>query len=158
PILDLATERTRYMKEFARGWSGLGEDRLDVGALITKTRRGPGEIPLSPVDIARVKGRAMAFAMRTQRAAELAAEDDAAYRKMASRAQTLKDRVNSGHPPADWSIFMRDVIDVEADKHAGTMGWADEAFYTEMRRFFDAQKAPPEAKSALRFMHGVAAY
>ena len=48
--------------------------------------------------------------------------------------------------------------EVEKDIHGGTMGWADEAFYTSVLQFAKEQKAPKEVTAAVMFMRGVSSF
>jgi hypothetical protein len=83
---------------------------------------------------------------------------DRDFHDAADRAQTLRDLMAVNHPPADWRIFFTRVTDVENDRHAGTMGWADEAWFSGVTRFLDQQHAPADCRAALRFLHAIATY
>lgn len=158
PLLDLGTEITRFEKAFAGGFSGLGDDRFDLGALITGRRENPGMEPEAPLEIERVRSRAISAALRENKPAYVANSDRGRYRSAASRYQTLMDRMAAGHAPADWLEFITRFLEVEADIHGGTMGWADEQFYARVLQFAERYKAPREAIATIRFMHGVASY
>ena len=47
---------------------------------------------------------------------------------------------------------------VENDRHAGTMGWVDEPWYSSVSRFMEQQHAPADAKATFRFMRAIASY
>ncbi|MFI5310755.1 MAG: spermidine synthase [Gemmatimonadales bacterium] len=159
PVLDLLTERTRYMKEYAKGFSGLNDSRFDVGAALLGQRILPLKAMESVLDIARVNELVLGARLRSGGKPDpLAGEGDKDFREAAERAQTLNDLIAAGHPPADWLSFFKLVLDVEADRHDGTMGWADEPWYANVTRFLERQRAPSGCRSALRFMHAVAAY
>lgn len=158
PLLDLNAEETRYEKRFASGFAGLGDDRFDLGALLTSRRVDPAVDPQAPLDIERVRARAISAAMRSGRAAYVASGDRARLRAATARYQTLKDRMAAGHAPSDWPEFMNLFGAVEKDIHGGTMGWADEAFYASVTAFAKRYGAPREAIGAIRFMHGVSTY
>jgi spermidine synthase len=158
PYLDLTTEQARYEKRFSRGFAGLGEDRFDVGALLTSRRIGPTDEPLASLDIERVRNRAVSAALRLGRGPAVDGGDRSMYRRAAARYQTIKDRMAAGHPAVDWPEFMSLFAEVDKDIHGGTMGWADQAFYTSVGDFLKAQRAPAEAVAALTFMRAVSSY
>jgi hypothetical protein len=118
----------------------------------------PGLEPQAPLDIDRVRGRAISAAMRSGRGALVASGDRARLKAAVSRREALDARVASGREPSDWSEFMGQVFQAEADIHAGTMGWADESFYQPVLRFMRTHGAPPDAIAALTFVHGVSSY
>jgi hypothetical protein len=160
PTLDLLTERTRYMKVVAKGFYELSQGRYDVADALMERRILPTTEKNSALDIARVNSLALGARVRsTEKPDSNEADDfDKDFRTAAERALTLHDMMVSGHPPADWPLFMQLVLSVETDRHAGTMGWADEPWYASMTRYLDEQHAPADAKSVLRFMHAIASY
>jgi spermidine synthase len=158
PLLDLSTEQSRYEKRFASGWSGLADDRFDLGALLTSRRVTPGEEPLAPLDIDRLRNRGVSAALRTGRGPAVSGNDRSRYLAAAARQQTLKDRMAAGHKPVDWPQFMTLVRDVDDDIHQGTMGWADEAFYAPVLQFAQAQGAPPDMIAAVKFLRAISTF
>ncbi|MEA3245418.1 MAG: spermidine synthase [Gemmatimonadota bacterium] len=158
PLLDLDAEATRYEKRFASGFAGLGDDRFDLGALLESRRIEPAAEPQAPLDIERVRARAVAAAMRTGRTAFAASGDQARLRAARARYEVLHDRMAATGPPSDWAEFMTAAMAVENDLHAGTMGWADESFYRTLSQFAKSRGAPSDVQAAIAFMHGVSAY
>ena len=159
PTLDLLTERTRYMKEYARGFSGLNDGRFDLGAALLGQRILPSRATQAALDIGRVNALALGARLRGgERPDPNDVGSDKDFREAAERAQTLHDLIAAGHPPADWLGFFKLVTDVEADRHGGTMGWADDPWYAEVTRFLEQQHAPAPCKSAFRFLHAIASY
>jgi hypothetical protein len=158
PMLDLAAEETRFEKRFASGFAGLGDDRFDLGALLTSRREEPAVEPQAPLDIERVRARAVSAALRDNKAAYVASGDRTRLRSATARYQTLRDRMAAGHAPSDWLEFMSLFGAVEKDLHGGTMGWVDEPFYASVLQFAQRYGAPNEALAAIRFMHGIASY
>ncbi len=158
PTLDLMSEQTRYEKRFSRGFAGLGDDRFDLGALLTGRKTGPSDEPLAPLDVERVRYRAVSAAIRLGRGPAVDSKDRPRFRAAMAKYQTLKDRMAANHAPSDWPEFMTLAMDVEQDLHSGTMGWADESFYTSLTQFAKAQNAPADAMAAIKFMHGVSTY
>ncbi len=158
PLLDLNTEQARFEKRFAAGFAGLGEDRFDVGALLDSRRVEPAAEPQAPLDIERVRARAIAAAIRTGRTGLVATGDEVRLRAALARYEVLQDRMTAGRVPSDWVEFLTAAMAVEKDLHGGTMGWADEPFYRSLSQFAKSRGAPPDAQAAIAFMHGVAAY
>jgi spermidine synthase len=158
PLLDLNTEEARYEKRFAAGFAGLGDDRFDVGALLDSRRVAPVAEPQAPLDIERVRARAIAAAIRTGRTGFVATGDQSRLRAARARYEVLQDRMAAGRVPSDWVEFVSAAMAVEKDLHGGTMGWTDEPFYRSLAQFVKSRGAPPEAQAAIAFMHGVAAY
>ncbi len=158
PILDLGTEKTRYEKRIATGFTGLGSDRFDVAALIEGRRIGAGTETRASLDIASVRMRALGAALRSQHTDSVATDDEPFLRAAKSRREVLQDRMNAARAPSDWRDFMAAAMVVEKDLHGGTMGWVDDGFYRQVATFARSRGAPTEAQSAIAFMHGVASY
>ena len=160
PTLDLLTERTRYMKVVAKGFYELGEGRYDVAAALTGRRILPTEEKTASIDISRVNNQALAARLRSgevpdQNVADLYDKD---FREASERGQLLRELIAANQRPSDWPLFMKRVMGVEHDRHNGTMGWADEAWYSTVSRFLEQQHAPAAAQSAVRFMHAISSY
>ena len=158
PLLDLNTEQARYEKRFSSGFAGLSADRFDIAALLTSTRIDPSDEPLAPLDIARVRARAVSAALRKGRGPAVDAGDRSRFRVASARWQTLQDRMRAGHAPVDWPQFLELVNAVDGDIHGGTMGWADDSFYQPVMQFLKAQNAPADAQAAVRFLRAVSSY
>ena len=158
PLLDLLTEQARYEKRFARGFSGLGDDRFDLSALLSSRTVAPTSDPLAPLGIERVRARAVSAALRLNRGPFVASNDRTRWRAAHARQQTLRDRMAARHAPVDWPEFIGLVGAVDKDIHGGTMGWADESFYQPVLQFLKAQGAPKDAVAAVRFMRAVSGY
>ena len=158
PKLDLTAEQARYEKRYARGFSGLGDDRFDLGALLTSARTGPSDEPLGSLGVERVRYRAVSAALRSGRGPAVDNADRARFRIAASKYQTLNDRMAAGHAPADWPEFVKQFREVDMDLHGGTMGWAYDPFYDSVLRFAKAQNAPADVVATVKFMRGVSSY
>ena len=159
PALDLLSERTRYMKEFAKGFEGISGGRFDLGAALTGRRILPTPETEPPLDISRINALAIGARIRGNENSDpgnLTGDRD--FHEAAERGQTLRDLMAASHPPADWRSFFALVTDVENDRHAGTMGWADEPWYAAVERFLAQQRAPSDCRAALRFMHAISTY
>ncbi|MCX5754880.1 MAG: fused MFS/spermidine synthase [Gemmatimonadetes bacterium] len=158
PKLDLTTEQARFEKRFAKGFAGLGEDRFDLGALLASVKINPTDEPLAPLDIERVRFRAVSAALRAGRGPAVDGADRTRFRLAASKYQTLKDRMAAGHPPVDWTEFILLFHEVEKDLMGGTMGWSYDPFYDSVLQFCKAQNAPADAVATVKFMRAVSGY
>jgi spermidine synthase len=160
PTLDLLSERTRYMKVVAKGFYEMSQGRFDVSAALLDRRILPTPDKNSSLDIARPNSLALGARLRSSEKpdANVADDFDKDFREAAERAQSLRDMIAAGHPPADWTLFMKLVLSVENDRHAGTMGWTDDPWYASVSHFLEQQHAPADAQSTLRFMHAIASY
>ena len=160
PVLDLLAERTRFTREFAKGFKGIADGRFDVGAALAGRRILPTSATASVLNISRVNALALGARLRGGEKFDpgTPALDDREFRDAAERAQTLHDLTAASHPPADWHAFFALVTEVEGDRHSGTMGWADESWYDGVSRFIDQQRAPADCRAAFSFMRAVATY
>jgi len=159
PNLDLGTELTRYMKQYATGFTGLGDSRFDLGAMLTDTRILPASEGSASLNISRVKSLALGHRLRTETFTTASLEgEDKTLRLAVTQGQTLDDVIAMGRAPMDWPIFLKLASDVEAERHGGTMGWTDDAFYARVGNFMQAQHAPSDAQAAWRFVHAAAGY
>ena len=160
PTLDLLSERTRFMKSYARGFSSLNEDRFDIGAALFDRRVLPEGATTASLNISRIKAQALGARLRAGDKLDPAFIEggDKEFREALNNLQVLRDVLASAQTPADWSFFFKLAMDVESDLHSGTMGWVHEEFYESVRRFMEAKKAPADGLAALRFMHGISSY
>jgi spermidine synthase len=160
PTLDLLSERTRFMKSYARGFSALNEDRFDLGAALLNRRVLPEGATTASLNISRIKAQALGARLRAGERLDPAFIEggDKEFREALSGLQVLRDVLASAHTPADWSFFFKLAMDVESNLHSGTMGWVHEEFYQSVRAFMEAKRAPADGLAALRFMHGISGY
>lgn len=160
PRLDLGAERARYLRQGASGFIGLTTDRYDVAAAL-----GRRVIPLSSderVSLSHRRVRAQALTARLRRGEFLPPTDTVAgnreYQAARLREQQLGLALASGAPPADWFVWFTEMVAVENDRHAGTMGEIDSAWYASVDRYMVAQRAPTDGLAALRFLRAAASY
>ena len=175
PVLDLGAERTRYQRRSATGYRGLPLGRFDPVAGMRDWRVGFATRPVSPIGMPRQLALARGAALRAAWGAReamaratggggeapmlgIAREDegwvrDAVYRRAAYEAVLATQRA-----PADWRRFVAQALECEDDVHAGTAGVVDSAYYARTFAYLAAAGAPAEAREALHFVHGLAAY
>ncbi|MHB1297930.1 MAG: spermine/spermidine synthase domain-containing protein [Gemmatimonadaceae bacterium] len=160
PRLDLGAERARYLKHSAYGFLGISTERYDVAAAL-----GRRVVPLSAdhqASLSHSRVATQALAARLRRGETLPPTDtlavNRAFQAARLRGQRLDLELASGRPPADWFVWFTEMVEVEADRHGGTMGVVDDAWYDRVERYMVAQRAPSDGVSALRFLRGAASY
>jgi predicted membrane-bound spermidine synthase len=160
PFLDLRAERSRYLRREAVGFSSLPTERYDLAAALGERRIGwIGEREPS-LSHSRVAAQALAWRLRS---GEVPREGDTATtsRRLQGarlRAERLRLEMASGRPPADWAQWFGELVQAERDRHQGTMGVADTAWYGGVERYMTAQRAPADAIASLRFLRSAVTY
>jgi spermidine synthase len=160
PVLDLGAEQARFLRRAADGFLGLTRDRFDVAAALSDRR-----IPLAPartpaLSLDRIEKQALAARLR---AGETRSPDDTAaahreFQRARMRVTRLAQEMASGRPPADWYHWFAEMLAVEDDLHAGTMGEVDAAWYDAVERYMRAQDAPADGLVALRMLRAASSY
>ena len=162
PILDLGTERTRFLHVSADGITSLGTGRFDAIAALAGRRQplaAPHRAP-SP-EVPRVKLEAIASQLRALRSAPAAVIDtisDNEVRGELYRLQLFERGMSSGAAPLDWRLWTQDFFAIEENLHSGSAGYADETFYANVRAYLARAHAPKDARDAVDFMHGLATW
>ena len=170
PVLDLGAERTRFLKRIAAGYRALPLARFDPVSGMNGWRVGFHAATVAPVALPRSTELARAAAFRAVYEARQATgggeapliavapdvQDD--VREMLYRRSTLDAVLATGGAPADWHAFVGHALACEDDWHEGTAGVADSAFYAPVFAYLARANAPAEARAAIRFAHGLAAY
>ncbi len=160
PFLDLRAERSRYLRREALGFSSLPTERYDLAAALGERRVGwIGEREPS-LSHSRIAAQALAWRLRS---GEIPRSGDTAItsRRLQGarlREERLRLEMQSGRPPVDWTQWFAEVVQVERDRHQGTMGVADSAWYAGVERYMTVQRAPADAIAALRFLRSVVTY
>jgi spermidine synthase len=158
PRLDLGAERARFMGHEAASFSILPSERFDLAAAL-----GDRRVPLArdwrpAMTHARFDAQALAFALRTGSTLTDTEEITQQLRIARLRDQRLRLELSSGKSPVDWPLWFADLLQLERDRHQGTMGEADRAWYADVERYMVAQNAPAGAISALRFLRAAVSY
>ncbi|MGH7541107.1 MAG: hypothetical protein ACRELC_08920, partial [Gemmatimonadota bacterium] len=162
PLLDLHSERTRFEDAFATGVYGLLLDRFRVAAALGGWRLDPTATPGVPIPgLAPQHLRAVAFEVR-RRLVDPAAETPRNLQLPVRHALVTFRRLLS--PPAtaeateEWAAWLRAFVEIEATLHAGTAGFADEAFYRAVRETLGEVEPPATVTDAVTFTEGIAAW
>lgn len=160
PVLDLGAERTRFLKESAFGFLGLSNARFDVAAALGGRRVALAPATRPSVLIPRIEAQALSARVRGPE--RLYATDSLIENRGFQRARTheaqLEMWIASGRAPTDWYLWFTDMMTAEADRHAGTMGSVDSAWYARVERYMVEQRGPRAGLSALRFQRSAASY
>jgi spermidine synthase len=162
PILDLGTERTRFLHVSADGITSLGAGRFDAIAAIAGRRQpfAPAH-PAPAPEVPRAKLESVASQLRALRNAPPAMLDtitDAELRADLYRLQLFERNMATGAAPTDWHLWVQDFFAAEENVHGGSAGMADEQFYGAVRAYLTRAHAPAEARNAVDYMHGLAAW
>ena len=160
PTLDLGAERARFMRHSASGFLGIRTDRYNVAEAL-----GSRRVPLGGEERASLSHRrvdAQRMAARLQSGEVLSPTDTASknrtFQAARFREQRLEQGMAAGEPPADWYLWFTEMVAVEVDRHDGTMGVVDSAWYERVERFMRTENAPSDGVSALRFLRAAATY
>jgi spermidine synthase len=160
PVLDLGAERTRFLKESAYGFLGLSNARFDVAAALTERRVTLAEATQPSILIPRVEAQALTARVRGPE--RLASTDSIVVNRGFQRARINEAQLEmwmaSGRAPTDWFMWFADMMQVEADRHAGTMGTVDSAWYSRVEAYLREQDGPRAGLSALRFLRAASTY
>lgn len=159
PVLDLGAERTRFLRQSATGFLGMSNARFDVAAALGGRTVHLGPAQRSSLAIPRVESQALVARVRSAEA--LAPNDTVVANRKFQHARIRQAELDlwmaSGRAPTDWFTWFTDMLEVELDRHAGTMGVVDSAWYSAVERYMLEQKAPKDGVSALRFMRAAGA-
>ena len=163
PVLDLGAERTRFLHDEAKGIEALGKGRFNVVAALAGRREGFATEPLAVApEIDRVNDLALqnrlrrVLAMTPAQRAGVPRDTlllDAVY-----RVERFEQSIARADPPTDWHLWMRSFSIAEALLHGGSSGVVDEPFYARVNKYLDAAHAPADARAAVDFTHGLAAW
>jgi predicted membrane-bound spermidine synthase len=153
PALDLNAERSRYMGNEAAGFINLSAGRPNIPALVDGRRNGLGD-PYAVVSLVpRLTAMAANVASRT---GDPRGGPDAGAIALSRRQ--FEEEMRIGRAPIDWRVWMRTFATLEAAVHGGMAGVADSSFYATARAYMVRASAPPEARAAVDFLHGMAAW
>ncbi len=158
PQLDLRAERARFLGIEANAFASMQADRFVLADAMAERVIAPLGLARAPLSHARFDAQAKAVQML--RAPE---RGDSADGLVGVRAARLRDarlslELASDRPPSDWPLWFDELLQVERDRHQGTMGVVDAAWYARVERYLAAQRAPAGAQSAWRFLRAALSY
>ncbi len=158
PVLDLGTERTRFMRQVAGGFSSMWTQGFNVAASLTERRAGPGDDRLAVMPgLGAIFSRALSA--RQRKGGPVSDEDDGKFpglKEFHYREWEFNNTLASATPPTDWHRWAVTLIEIEEDLHSGTSGFIDSNLYGKVERFLKKHDAPQELVQSVRFLRGVA--
>ena len=161
PHLDQGAEKARFLGRVARGYLAFGDSRVDLMAFLEEERESfAGEWVEPAYRVGPFQALAVGAWLREARDGGGRPGDPALphFREAMERYTTLAAELAREGPPPDWPALTRLAARVEADLHGGTSGVVDTLFYAPLFRFVRREGAPLEARAAVDFLYGVAAW
>jgi predicted membrane-bound spermidine synthase len=161
PSLDLGAERTRYLRVGAEGITEMLDSRWDIVAPFFGGRRGFGDALATPVPhIARAYALVTGAAVREPRGAVDSTRfvTETSLATALQRRWTLDATLAAGDPPRDWRLWLNTVMAAETERHAGTAGVVDTAFFDAVQRFAERNAAPRDVRESLAFVRAAAGW
>jgi hypothetical protein len=158
PVLDLGSERARFLDASAEGLLSLAHSRFDLlknlaGAqVLPQPYAPPPALGLAPlVNASRTAWARQTVDERTALPNEYVPE----WSPSVAQLRDFLHEVRGISAPESWVRFANDFVRAEAVLHWGTTGWADEPFFAEVYAFLERTDAPVEARAAVDLMHAV---
>jgi spermidine synthase len=158
PVLDLHAERARFLGGEASSFASLALERIDFGAALAGRRVPALELSAAALSHGRFRAQARARLIRTGDAVVDSADGGDVLEEARLRDRRLQLELRSGAPPLNWRTWLNEVIAAERERHQGTMGVVDSAWYRDVEAYMLAQRAPAGAVSALRFLRAAVTY
>ncbi|MDQ6831626.1 MAG: fused MFS/spermidine synthase [Gemmatimonadota bacterium] len=160
PVLDLGTERARFMRQYAIGFQELSGGRFDIIAPFENRRTGFGTTPVVPVaELPRMRALALGAALRGAIGPDSLGQSlGTALTSAQQRRWSLDASMASPTPPPDWKKWTQEFLAVDGDLHNGTAGVVNQPFYDAVGHFLDRQKAPEPLKVAVGFLHSLSTW
>ena len=159
PTLDLGTERTRFQRLEAGGFTGMQSRRFDPIAALERRRIDFADEPMSPV-VMLPRLDALALGARIRGALERpdSLPRDLTFENALFRVGQFRATLAGRTPPTSWPYWVRELLEVETLLHGGTAGVVDSAFYRDVFAWLQRVDAPHEAVTVARFMRALAGW
>ncbi len=160
PVLDLGTERARFMQQHAVGFQELSGGRFDIIAPFQNRRIGFGVTPVAPVpEIPRMRALALGAALRGATVPDGLGNSLGTKLTMAQqRRWSLDASLASASPPPDWHTWLEEFLAVDTDLHGGTAGVVNEPFYATVGQYLALQNAPEPLRVSIGFLHSLSTW
>jgi spermidine synthase len=156
PVLDLGTEKSRFLVQRAAGFGGLFAGPFDLTAPFGGRRVGPAGDSRAPVpEIPRMRLLAIASSLRAGPDAPGSGAPDSQAVAAVNRQRQWSALRSGAVTPAAWQPWLGELLAAERDLHGGTSGFADETFYRATFGYLERSRAPAEVVEAVRFWHGL---
>ena len=160
PLLDLGTERTRFLHSEANGFINMNTGRFDLVSAALNRRVPFDTAQFTPVPaIPRLNALAVGARLRSViRGSGDTLRGDADFDQALFNHSMLEGLTLTNLPPSDWGLWARAMLNVERVVHAGTAGYVDEEYYRPIYAYLRRVKAPADVVDAVDFMHALAAW
>lgn len=158
PVLDLGAERARFMGAEASAFASLSLHRFDLAAALAGRRIPWLDASADALPHGRFRAQVRARLLRDGGVDRDSGDAEDALEAARLRDARLRLELQSGRPPANWRLWLNEVIQTEWDRHHGSMGVIDSLWYADVERYMVAQQAPAGALSAIRFLRAVVSY
>ena len=156
PVLDLGTERTRFQRVQAQGFTGLQNRRFDPVAALEARRIGDVGEPLAPIiGLPRLTGLAHAARLRLAAAGPDTLIADSQYEEVRFQVGQFEASLRAGRTPTSWRHWIRELLAVESRVHGGMTGVVDDGFYRDVFAYLERVRAPEDVVTAVRFMRAL---
>ncbi len=158
PVLDLNTERTRFLHSEADGFIHMNTGRFDLVSAALHRRVDFDTATSTPVPaIPRLNSLVLGARMRAVlRGSADTLRGDSEFDQALFNQSMLEGLVASGRRPSDWGLWTRATLNVERVVHAGTAGVVDEDYYATIYTYLGRVNAPADVIDAVDFMHALA--
>ncbi len=161
PVLDLLAERARFLDRAAAGFLYLPIQPFEFtapffGRRVAPEMQGPPPVPALP----RMRALAVASALNGNPGFEVAdsLRMPVAVREARQRWAAWSALLEVDTEPADWSVWLRDLREVDRDLHAGTAGFAAQDFFRSALEYIDRHDGPQVVRDVVVFRHGLAGW
>ena len=160
PLLDLGTERTRFLHSDAFGFMNLNSGRFDLISAALHRRVDFDSAQYTPVPaIPRLQALAVGARLRAVlRGSADTVRGDPDFDQALFNQSMIEGLIASGRRPSDWGLWTRAVLNVERVVHGGTAGVVDEEYYRPIYAYMQKASAPVDVRDAIDFTHALAAW
>jgi spermidine synthase len=161
PVLDLLSERARFLDRVATGFLYLPIQPFEFTAPFFNRRVVPEMEGVPPIP-ALPRMRALAIASALNGNPGYGAADTVgmpvAVAEARQRRAAWRALIEVDSEPADWAAWLREFREVDRDLHAGTAGFVAEDFFRSALAFIDRHDGPDIVRDVVVFRHGLAGW